>query len=101
MLPREELELLHWRISFIGYVIVAVLLVLGFGFWNAQVVQFGYYQQRAEQNRIREIPLPAPRGRIYDREHRILAEGVVMNAEALNRFRVEFIAEIHEIRRGR
>jgi archaellum component FlaC len=31
----------------------------------------------------------------------IVAEGVVMNAEALNRFRAEFIAEIHEIRRGR
>ena len=74
MLQREEIELLRWRISIIGYVIVAVLLVLGFGFWNAQVVQSGYYQQRAEQNRIREIPLPAPRGRIYDREHRILAD---------------------------
>jgi hypothetical protein len=34
-------------------------------------------------------------------EMQILAEGVVMNAEALNRFRAEFIAEIHEIRRGR
>jgi len=31
----------------------------------------------------------------------ILAEGVVMNAEALNRFRTEFITEIHELRRGR
>src|SRR5262249_1244424 len=33
-----------------------------------------YYQQRAEQNRVREIPLLAPRGRIYDREHRIIAD---------------------------
>jgi hypothetical protein len=31
----------------------------------------------------------------------VLAEGVVMNAEALSRFRTEFIAEIHEIRQGR
>src|SRR5262252_119128 len=74
MLQREEIELLRWRISIIGYVIVAVLLVLGFGFWNAQVVQSGYYQQRAEQNRVREIPLRAPRGRIYDRYRRILAD---------------------------
>ena len=28
MLQREELELLRWRISFIGYVVAAVLLVL-------------------------------------------------------------------------
>ena len=74
MRQRDELELLRWRISFIGYVIVAALLVLAFGFWNAQIVQSGYYQQRAEQNRIREIPLPAPRGKIYDRYHRILAD---------------------------
>src|SRR5713226_6438522 len=74
MRQREELELMRWRISFIGYVIVSAFLVLLFGFWNAQIVQSGYYQLRAEQNRIREIPLPAPRGRIYDRYHRILAD---------------------------
>jgi penicillin-binding protein 2 len=74
MLEREELELLRWRINFVGYVMVAALFVLVFGFWNAQIVQFSYYQQRAEQNRVREIPLLAPRGRIYDREHRILAD---------------------------
>jgi penicillin-binding protein 2 len=74
MLQRDELELLRWRINFVGYVIVAALLVLVFGFWNAQIVQVGYYQLRAEQNRVREIPLIAPRGRIYDREHRILAD---------------------------
>jgi penicillin-binding protein 2 len=74
MLQREELELLRWRISFIGYVVAGVLLVLLFGFWNAQIVQSGYYQQRAEENRIRQVPLIAPRGRIYDREHRIIAD---------------------------
>jgi penicillin-binding protein 2 len=74
MRQRDELELIRKRISFIGYAIVAALLVLVFGFWNAQIVQSGYYQQRAEQNRIREIPLPAPRGKIYDRDHRILAD---------------------------
>src|SRR5215468_10013373 len=70
----EELALLRWRASFVAYCFIAILLVLAFGFWNAQVVQSGYYQQRAEQNKIREIPLRAPRGRIYDRYHRILAD---------------------------
>src|SRR5437588_203994 len=74
MRQRDELELLRWRISFIGYVIAFALLVLLFGFWNAQIVQSGYYQLRADQNRVREIPLPAPRGRIYDRYHRVLAD---------------------------
>ena len=74
MLQREEQELLRWRISFVGYSIVAALLVLAFGFWNMQIVQVTYYQQRSDQNRVREIPLLAPRGRIYDREHRVLAD---------------------------
>lgn len=74
MLQREELDLLRWRISFIGYVIVVALIILAAGFWNVQVVQSTYYAQRAEQNRIREIPLVAPRGRIYDRYHRVMAD---------------------------
>jgi penicillin-binding protein 2 len=74
MLQREELELLRRRITFITYVIIAALLVLTFGYWNAQVVQSGYYQQRADENRVRQVPLLAPRGRIYDREHRIIAD---------------------------
>jgi penicillin-binding protein 2 len=74
MRQREELDLLRWRISFIGYAIVAVLLVLAFGFWNAQVVQSTYYAQRADENRIKEVPLVAPRGKIYDRYHRVLAD---------------------------
>ena len=32
---------------------------------------------------------------------KVLAEGIVMNAEALGRFRTEVIAEFHELRRGR
>jgi penicillin-binding protein 2 len=74
MQQREEVELLRWRLSFIGYGFVVTLLVLAFGYWNAQVVQSGYYQERADQNAIKEIPLRAPRGRIYDRYHRILAD---------------------------
>jgi penicillin-binding protein 2 len=74
MLHHEELVLLRWRMSFISYVVVAAMLILVFGFWNAQIVQSGYYQQKAEENRVRTIPLHAPRGKIYDRYHRILAD---------------------------
>lgn len=74
MLQRDELELLRWRISFVSYVIVAAFLVLLFGFWNHQIVQSEYYEQRAEENRVRNIPLIAARGRIYDRYNRVLAD---------------------------
>src|SRR5262249_4834249 len=74
MLQRDEQELLRWRVTFIGYVIVTALLVLAFGFWNHQIVQSTHYDQLAEQNRVRYVPLVAPRGRIYDRYHRLLAD---------------------------
>ena len=74
MRQREESELLRSRISFIAYVIVTALMTLAIGFWNHQIVQSTYYQQRAEENRVRNIALIAPRGRIYDRYHRILAD---------------------------
>jgi len=38
------------------------------------MVDSGYYADRAEQNRIREIPLIAPRGKVYDRYHRLIAD---------------------------
>src|SRR5215468_8668052 len=74
MQQREELQLLRWRIRFLCYVIIAICAVLIFGFWRHQMVDADYYADRAEQNRIREIPLIAPRGRIYDRYNRLLAD---------------------------
>ena len=74
MRQRDEQELQQWRITFVGYVIVAALLILTFGFWNHQIVHSTHYDQLAEQNRVRYIPLVAPRGRIYDRYHRLLAD---------------------------
>jgi penicillin-binding protein 2 len=74
MRQRDEQELFRWRVSFVGYVIVIALMVLAFGFWNHQIVHSTYYDQLAEQNRVRYIPLVAPRGKIYDRFHRLLAD---------------------------
>jgi uncharacterized membrane protein len=44
MRQREELELFRWRISFLGYVIIAILAILGFGFWQHQIAQSTYYR---------------------------------------------------------
>src|ERR1044071_6392605 len=74
MRQREELELFRWRISLLGYMIVAILGVLAFGFWQHQIAQSPYYAELAEKNRVREVPLIAPRGRIYDRFRRLIAD---------------------------
>src|SRR6476661_4522168 len=74
MQQRAELELLKRRIHIVGYVIVAFLGILTFGFWRHQIVESAYYSGQADKNRIRNIPLLAPRGRIYDRYNRVLAD---------------------------
>ncbi|MEX2467136.1 MAG: penicillin-binding protein 2 [Gemmatimonadota bacterium] len=52
-------------------VVVAVLLV---GFFRVQVLRSNTWELRAESNRIRQVPVPAPRGTVYDRNGRILAD---------------------------
>src|SRR5439155_2547313 len=74
MQQREELLLLRWRIRFLTYIIAVVGGILVLGFWRHQMVYSNFYADKAEQNRVREIPLIAPRGRIFDRYGRLLAD---------------------------
>src|SRR5262245_17359320 len=71
---REELERLRSRVGLLGYCVMAILGVLAFGFWQLQVLQSSHYTDLAERNRIKEIRLVAPRGKIYGRNHEILAD---------------------------
>jgi penicillin-binding protein 2 len=56
------------------YVIVAVLLVLSFGLWQLQVVGGQNYHALAQANRIRKVPILAPRGRLFDRDGRLIVD---------------------------
>jgi len=49
-------------------------LVLLFGFWKLQVIQSGHFSDLAEKNRVRSIPIIAPRGTMLDREGRVLVD---------------------------
>lgn len=63
-----------YKLSLIQYAIVAILLVLVTGLWRLQVVGAQTYHELAQQNRIRKVPILAPRGRIFDREGRLLVD---------------------------
>jgi penicillin-binding protein 2 len=45
-------------------------------FFRTQIIQHSRYTLQSEENRLREVPVPAPRGVIYDRNRQILAENV-------------------------
>ncbi len=49
------------------------LIILGVGLFKTQVLEGRRYRQLGEQNRIRLIPLEAPRGRVFDRQGKLLA----------------------------
>ena len=57
-----------------SYVIVGMVGLLLVGFWKLQVVDSDKYSQMAERNRVRAIPIIAPRGRMLDRDGRVLVD---------------------------
>ena len=58
-------------------IIACVLIFLGAGFFRTQVLEHAEYKLQSETNRLREVPLPAPRGVIYDRNGKPIADNVV------------------------
>jgi penicillin-binding protein 2 len=70
----KEERLPAYKLTIMQYVIVAVLLVLLSGLWRLQVVGAQNYRILAEQNRIRKVPILAPRGKLFDREGRLLVD---------------------------
>ncbi len=62
------------RILLVGGSIGAAFMLLGGRLFYLQVMRGGEYRMLAEDNRITLKPISAPRGRIFDREMRILVE---------------------------
>jgi penicillin-binding protein 2 len=63
-----------WKIAFLQYVIAASFLGLLVGYWRLQIGQHQQYVDLADRNRIRNLPVIAPRGKILDRDGRVLAD---------------------------
>jgi penicillin-binding protein 2 len=60
-----------------AYVILGLLMTtLAGAFFRIQVLGSSSWALRAESNRVRQLPVPTPRGIIYDRNGRILADNV-------------------------
>lgn len=73
MLSRDE-KLSPVRLTAVQYVILAIFLLLAYGLWELQVSQSDYYSAAAEENRVRNVPILAPRGKILDRNGRPIVE---------------------------
>jgi penicillin-binding protein 2 len=63
-----------WKITLLQYLVAVTFFGLLIGYWRLQIGQHRTYLELAERNRIRNLPVIAPRGRILDREGRVLAD---------------------------
>jgi penicillin-binding protein 2 len=71
---RNDNRLPQARLAVASYIIVGMIGVLLLGFWKLQVIDADRYTSMAERNRVREIPVIAPRGRMLDRDGRVLVD---------------------------
>lgn len=97
-LLRDDSKFATGKIAFFQYLTVAVFLFLISGFWELQIRNYQLYHERAEQNRIKSIPVLAARGKILDRDGRVIVDNhasysLILSRENLKEEHIRPIAE--------
>ncbi len=95
---RDDTKFAAGKVAFFQYVSVAVFVFLVASFWDLQVRNPEIYSEAALRNRIKSIPLLAPRGRILDRDGRIIVDNRPSYSALINRqvYKPEHLAAIAE-----
>jgi penicillin-binding protein 2 len=62
------------KLTLVQYGILIMMLGLVAGLWRLQVLDVESYRVLAQQNRIRKEPILAPRGKLFDRENRLVVD---------------------------
>ena len=62
------------KLTVVQYGILFMMLALSAGLWRLQVLGAENFRQLAEQNRIRKVPVLAARGKLFDRDGRLLVD---------------------------
>jgi penicillin-binding protein 2 len=72
--PESNKQLIQQRLGKLYVPIAMVFLILAARLWQLQIIRGSELALKAEQNRVRTIPLVAPRGAILDRNSNVLVE---------------------------
>jgi penicillin-binding protein 2 len=70
----DDSQNLRVRLRVIQILVVLLIAVLGVRLYVLQVIKGSFYAERAENQRIRLLPIPAQRGVIFDRNGRLLVD---------------------------
>ncbi len=97
-LPRDDPKFASAKIAFFQYLTVGVFLFLLTGFWDLQIRNPEVYYLRAEQNRIKSTPVLAARGKIMDRDGRVIVDNhssysAIISRETLKEAHLKGIAD--------
>lgn len=89
----DHVQNLGARVGTIQVLAFVLLSLLGVRLYFLQIVKGDYYSDRAESQRVRFIPIPAPRGAVFDRYGRLLVDSrptynVVLSNEPLKKIKV-------------
>src|SRR3954467_3093174 len=60
-----------------AWISVGLIVFLIGAFFRTQILRNTQYVLQSEENRLREVPIAAPRGTIFDRHGKVMAENVV------------------------
>jgi penicillin-binding protein 2 len=99
----DSIQNLGARVATIQVVAFVLLAVLGVRLYYMQIVKGQYYSDKAENQRVRLIPIPAPRGAIFDRNGKILVDSrptynVVLSNEPLKK--IDVTTRVDDYARG-
>ena len=70
----EDRRSLTVRLSSLQVIVAVIFGALTVVFWVFQVAQHEKFEQIAEENHLRRLPLPAPRGVLFDRHGKVLVD---------------------------
>ena len=93
LLP-DDRRSLNLRLGALQYIVAIGFAALAVGFWVFQIGQHEKFREMAENNRLRKLPLPAPRGVLLDRNGQVLVENQSTFNIALVREQTKNIGEV-------
>lgn len=96
---RDDPSFAATKMASFQYAAVAIFLFLVTGFWELQIKNPDIYNERAERNRIKSLPIVAPRGRILDRDGRVIVDNHSSWSLILSRENLK-VEHLHEIADG-
>jgi penicillin-binding protein 2 len=70
----DDRRSLTLRLTVIQYIIAVLFAALAVGFWIFQIAEHEKFAEMAAENHQRRLPLPAPRGVLFDRNGKILVD---------------------------